>query len=130
MGWGDTAYDGNPIIQTPELDRIAREALRLDRFYAAAPVCTSDFFPTFPAAAGVRLDHPPTLDGRNVLPILEGKEKAGPGYIAFEPPLRGRKWYTDKKRTQVALVGKMRKILGTWARSCRVPEKVQGAGRR
>lgn len=40
QGWGDVAYNGNPIVQTPNLDAMAREALRLDRFYAAAPVCS------------------------------------------------------------------------------------------
>lgn len=40
QGWGDVAYNGNPIVQTPYLDDMARECLRLDRFYSAAPVCS------------------------------------------------------------------------------------------
>ena len=40
QGWGDVGYSGNPIIKTPHLDRMAAECLRLDRFYAAAPVCS------------------------------------------------------------------------------------------
>ena len=40
LGWGDVAYNGNKTVQTPHLDRMAREAVRLDRFYAAAPVCS------------------------------------------------------------------------------------------
>lgn len=40
LGWGDVAYNGNRIVKTPHLDVMAREAVRLDRFYAAAPVCS------------------------------------------------------------------------------------------
>ena len=40
LGWGDVAYNGNKIVKTPHLDRMARAGVRLDRFYAAAPVCS------------------------------------------------------------------------------------------
>ncbi|MHB8899869.1 MAG: sulfatase-like hydrolase/transferase [Thermoguttaceae bacterium] len=40
QGWGDMAYNGHPRLQTPNFDRMSRQALRLDRFYAAAPVCS------------------------------------------------------------------------------------------
>lgn len=40
LGWGDPAYNGNKNIKTPHLDVLSREGLRLDRFYAGAPVCS------------------------------------------------------------------------------------------
>ena len=40
QGWGDMAYNGHPVIKTPHFDSMAREALRFDHFYAAAPVCS------------------------------------------------------------------------------------------
>lgn len=40
QGWGDMAYNGHPVVQTPVFDEMARTGLRLDRFYAAAPVCS------------------------------------------------------------------------------------------
>ncbi len=40
QGWGDVAYNGHPILRTPHLDGLARDGVRLDRFYAAAPVCS------------------------------------------------------------------------------------------
>ncbi|MFI4874361.1 MAG: sulfatase [Blastopirellula sp. JB062] len=40
QGWGDVGYNGHPAIQTPQLDQAAAEAVRFDRFYAAAPVCS------------------------------------------------------------------------------------------
>ncbi|NQU23436.1 MAG: sulfatase-like hydrolase/transferase [Candidatus Nealsonbacteria bacterium] len=40
QGYGDVGYYGNPVLKTPVLDEMAATALRLDRFYAAAPVCS------------------------------------------------------------------------------------------
>jgi len=40
QGWGETGYNGHPHVQTPVLDEMSRAALRLDRFYAASPVCS------------------------------------------------------------------------------------------
>jgi arylsulfatase A-like enzyme len=40
MGWGDTGYNGHPIIKTPTLDEMARTAVKFDRFYSGAPVCS------------------------------------------------------------------------------------------
>jgi len=40
QGWGDTGYNGHPLLQTPNLDDMAASGLRFDRFYAAAPVCS------------------------------------------------------------------------------------------
>lgn len=40
LGWGCVSYNGNKIIKTPCLDKMAAEGVRFDRFYAAAPVCS------------------------------------------------------------------------------------------
>lgn len=40
QGWGDVSYNGHEVLKTPALDEMAASALRLDRFYAAAPVCS------------------------------------------------------------------------------------------
>ncbi len=40
QGWGDMAYNGHPVLKTPHFDAMAADALRFDRFYAAAPVCS------------------------------------------------------------------------------------------
>ena len=40
LGYGDLACYGHPTIQTPHLDRMAREGMRLTQFYSAAEVCT------------------------------------------------------------------------------------------
>lgn len=40
QGWGDMAYYGHPHLKTPNFDAVTREAVRFDRFHAAAPVCS------------------------------------------------------------------------------------------
>ncbi|MCR9293763.1 MAG: sulfatase-like hydrolase/transferase [bacterium] len=40
QGWGETGYYQHPVLKTPNLDAMAANGLRLDRFYAAAPVCS------------------------------------------------------------------------------------------
>ncbi len=40
LGWGDVGYNGHPVVQTPALDRLARDGVRLDRFYAQAASCS------------------------------------------------------------------------------------------
>jgi arylsulfatase A len=40
LGYGDLSSYGAPDIKTPNLDRLAREGVRLTEFYANAPVCT------------------------------------------------------------------------------------------
>jgi arylsulfatase A-like enzyme len=40
LGWGDLGVYGNRLIKTPNIDRAAREGVRLTEFYANSPVCT------------------------------------------------------------------------------------------
>lgn len=39
LGYGDLGCYGQKVIQTPQLDRMAREGLRFTQFYAGATVC-------------------------------------------------------------------------------------------
>ncbi|MEM8713623.1 MAG: sulfatase-like hydrolase/transferase [Planctomycetota bacterium] len=40
QGWGDAGYAGHPFVKTPALDAMAEQGVVLERFYAAAPVCS------------------------------------------------------------------------------------------
>lgn len=40
QGWAQTGYYNHPVLETPNLDAMAANGLRFDRFYAAAPVCS------------------------------------------------------------------------------------------
>lgn len=39
MGYGDMAHYGNPIIDTPNLDQLARDGVTLTQHYSASPLC-------------------------------------------------------------------------------------------
>ena len=39
LGYGDIAAFGNPIVQTPNLDRMAAEGVTLTQHYSASPIC-------------------------------------------------------------------------------------------
>lgn len=40
QGWGQTGYYNHPVLKTPNLDDMAKNGIRFDRFYASAPVCS------------------------------------------------------------------------------------------
>ena len=40
LGYGDTGFNGNQIIKTPQLDRMAKHGVKLTHFYAGGPVCS------------------------------------------------------------------------------------------
>jgi arylsulfatase A-like enzyme len=39
LGWADVGFHGGKQIETPALDRLAREGMQLDRFYTT-PICS------------------------------------------------------------------------------------------
>lgn len=40
QGWGQMGYYDHPFLKTPNLAQMAQNGLRMDRFYAGAPVCS------------------------------------------------------------------------------------------
>ncbi len=40
LGWGDTGFNGNAVIQTPNLDMLASKGMVFNRFYSASAVCS------------------------------------------------------------------------------------------
>ncbi len=40
VGYGDLSSYGNKKIQTPNLDRLAKEGIKITNFYAASPICS------------------------------------------------------------------------------------------
>ncbi|NKB71511.1 MAG: sulfatase-like hydrolase/transferase [Candidatus Latescibacteria bacterium] len=40
LGYGDTGFNGHPIIATPHLDALRNEGIRFTRFFAGGPVCS------------------------------------------------------------------------------------------
>ena len=40
QGWGQIGYNNHSILKTPNLDKMAENGIRFNRFYAGAPVCS------------------------------------------------------------------------------------------
>ena len=68
LGYGDLGVYGHPTIQTPQIDRMANEGVRLTEFYSAAPACT-------PARAALLTGRYPIRSG--MVRVLVPKEKWG-----------------------------------------------------
>lgn len=68
LGFGDVGFNGNTIIKTPNLDKLAKKGIQLNRFYAASPVCS-------PTRASC-------LTGRN--PFRQGIYTANTGHLKTE----------------------------------------------
>jgi uncharacterized sulfatase len=56
LGWGDLGVQGSTVIETPNVDALAREGLRFSEFYASAPVCS-------PSRAGLLTGRYPLRSG-------------------------------------------------------------------
>ena len=40
QGWGDVGFNGNAEVKTPNLDALAADGVKFDRFYAVSPLCS------------------------------------------------------------------------------------------
>jgi arylsulfatase A-like enzyme len=68
LGYGDLGVYGNPVIRTPNLDRMASEGVRLTSFYAVASTCT-------PSRAALMTGRYPIRSG--LIRVLHPREKFG-----------------------------------------------------
>ena len=68
QGWGDYGFMGHPAIQTPRLDRLAKESLLFTRGYVTAPLCCpslgSMVTGLHPHQNGITSNDPPAVRGR------------------------------------------------------------------
>ena len=56
LGYGDLASYGHPVIQTPNLDKLAKEGLKLTNYYAPSALCS-------PSRAGLLTGRTPYRTG-------------------------------------------------------------------
>lgn len=56
LGWGDIGVQGTQAIETPNIDQLAKNGIRLTDFYASAPVCS-------PSRAGLLTGRYPLRSG-------------------------------------------------------------------
>jgi arylsulfatase A len=103
----------------------------------AEPICFTDLLPTLCAAAGIETPRGRTLDGTNVLPLLEGKPvtRARPLYWQYDKAEGGPwtlavrqgpwKLLADAKRERFALYNVVEDAAETRDRTAEQPEQVR-----
>jgi len=67
LGYGDLSSFGHPIIETPNLDKLAESGIRLTNFYSTAPVCS-------PSRAGLLTGRSPNKAG--IYDFIPGRKKS------------------------------------------------------
>ncbi len=57
-GYGDFAHNGNPVIETPNISRLAAEGVNFTQFYVTSPACSASRYSLltgrYPARSGLR----------------------------------------------------------------------------
>ncbi len=69
LGWGDLGCYGSPRIRTPNIDRLARQGVRMTDFYASTNVCT-------PSRAGMLTGRYPIRTGL-AHEVIQAKDSNG-----------------------------------------------------
>ena len=69
LGYGDLSVQGSRLIRTPNLDRLAREGVRMTDFYASANICT-------PSRAGLQTGRYPIRTGL-AWEVIQGTDTRG-----------------------------------------------------
>ena len=84
QGWGDLGLHGNPVLETPRLDRLAAQSVRVEEFYVH-PVCT----PTRAALFTGRMPQRATA-----IDTYRGRAMLGPDEVTVAEVMRDAGWAT------------------------------------
>jgi arylsulfatase A-like enzyme len=74
------------------------------------PICTSDFYPTLINLASAFQKCQPPVDGIDVMPILSGQMKERQAPIAFQSPMRGKRWQAEEGKESVVVIDNRYKL--------------------
>ncbi len=92
MRWDAMRCVGHPVVQTPNLDRLARQSTLFSNAYTVSPVCcparVSVFTGRYPHVHGVTTNGLPAHDGEVYLPTIlkhHGYDTAIAGKLHYEP---------------------------------------------
>jgi arylsulfatase A-like enzyme len=112
MGYGDTGFNGNDIIRTPHLDRMAMDGVKLTHFYSGNSVCS----PTRGTCLTGRHHHRYGIWSANVghLPIQEvtlARMLRGQGYVTGHFG----KWHLGTLNKNTSAKGSRRNPAGNFA---------------
>ena len=95
LGWMDLACQGNTLVETPHLDRLAEQGMRFTNAYAAAPVCSPTRAAILTGQAPARLritnhipDHPRFTPPDAQLASAEMKDRLNLDYVTIAEHLQ------------------------------------------
>jgi arylsulfatase A-like enzyme len=80
LGWGDTGFNGNGEIKTPNMDKLADKGLIFRRFYSASPVCSPTRASCLTGRNPYRMNIPTANSGhlpKNEITLAEVLKEAG-----------------------------------------------------
>lgn len=86
LGWGDLSCYGQERFQTPNIDRLAAEGMKLTVHYSGSPVCAPS---RCVLMTGLHPGHTYIRDNRGGLDGTEGQEPVPAGYLALPRLLKG-----------------------------------------
>ena len=66
MGYGDLGSFGNPLIKTPNIDKLATEGIRFTSFYVPVPICAPSRAPSRTSSGYMDSTHRKTAACRSV----------------------------------------------------------------
>lgn len=81
LGWGDLGAFGNPLAQTPHLDRLAAGSVVFEQHYSASPMCA-------PARAGFLTGRFPHRTGAVDVPSNRGLDRIAPSEVTLADAFR------------------------------------------
>ena len=104
LGWRDTGPYGNRFVRTPNIDRLARDGLRVDYAFGTTPQCSPSRISTltgkYAHAVGAEDLHTPLPAGERILPSLLQDQGYFTGHMAkthFGPNAeRQFQWYSPR----------------------------------
>lgn len=119
LGWMDLNCQGNALLDTPAINRLAEQGMRFTDGYAAAPVCT-------PTRAAIMTGlSPARLDITNHAP-------GNPDYVSEQTGLKGAEWTTYLPLEHVTLAEHLKSagyatgFVGKWHLSHRPGRDTEG----
>jgi len=90
---------GNPVVQTPNIDRLAQQGIRCDSNYVQNPICmpsrASMFTGRYPSVCGTRINGVPLRESETTLPqalAAAGYHTFAAGKLHFRNQLNSTNW--------------------------------------
>ncbi len=95
LGWSDLHCQGNELLDTPHIDRLAAQGMRFTDAYAAAPVCTPTRAAMMTGLAPARL-------------AITNHAPGNPDFVSEQTGLRGAAWTTYLALDHVTIAERLR----------------------